>query len=189
MKIIGMLPVFNDEDVIQEVIEYLLSQEIELVVLDNGSTDKTYEICKQFLSKGILQLKQFKTISYQWDTILRMLYDMAQTYTPDWVIRSDSDEFLESGIKNKTLKQAIEDADKDGYNLIQFDRFDFFMTDDDNEDAKSVREKLKYYSSSLEIYSRDKNWRCRRTLSYFSRRLSIQHIYKEIHLTSLHIQK
>jgi len=148
MKIIGMLPTKNDEDIIQEVVEYLLSQNIELVILDNGSTDNTYKICEKYQNRGILKLKQYKTESYiqHWDLLLRMLYDMALVHSPDWVIRSDSDEFLESGIKNKTLKQSIEDADKDGYNLIQFDRFDFFMTNDDNEDAKSVREKMPYYS-------------------------------------------
>ena len=44
MKIIGMLFTYDDEDVIEEVINHLLSQEIELVVLDNGSSDDTYEI-------------------------------------------------------------------------------------------------------------------------------------------------
>jgi len=145
MKIIGMLPVFNDEDIIHEVLEHLISQEIQIVILDNGSTDKTYEICKPFLGKGVLLLEQFETSSYQWDTILRMLYDMALVHSPDWVIRSDSDELLESGIPNRNLKDAIEQIDSEGFNLIQFDRFDFFMTDDD-QSTKSIKEKLKYYS-------------------------------------------
>src|SRR3990172_11103376 len=108
MKIVGMLPSFNDEDIIQEVIEHLLSQGINLVVLDNGSTDKTYEICKKFVGKGVLQLNQYRSNFYDWSTILRILYDMALRESPDWVLRSDSDEFFESGMKNITLKQAIE---------------------------------------------------------------------------------
>jgi len=146
MKIIGMIPVYNDEDIISEVIQYLLSQGLELVVLDNGSTDNTFEICKKFVDKGILKLVQFNTKSYQWDLILRILYDLALTENPDWVIRSDSDEFLESGIKGMTLKDRIIQADTEGYNLIQFDRFDFFMTDNDKENAKSIKEKMSYYS-------------------------------------------
>jgi len=146
MKIIGMIPVYNDEDIIEEVIEHLLSQGLELVVLDNGSTDATYEKCRKFVGKGILKLHQFKTEFYQWDLILRMLYDMALVQKPDWVIRSDSDEFLESGEKGVTLKDAIIRADAEGYNLIQFDRFDFFMTDNDNESARSIKEKMPYYS-------------------------------------------
>jgi len=146
MKIIGMLPVYNDEDIIQEVIEHLISQEIPLVVLDNGSTDNTYKICEKYVGKGILGLRQYSSQTFQSDLLLRMLYDMALTHSPDWVIRSDSDEILESGVKNQTLKEAITQADAKGDNLIQFDRFDFFMTDDDNESAKSIKEKLRYYS-------------------------------------------
>ena len=146
-----MLPVYNDEDIIEEVIEHLISQEIPLVVLDNGSTDGSYEICKKFVGKGIIELKQFKTSSYKWDLILRMLYDMALVHSPDWVMRSDSDEFLESGLKNTTLKEAIIQADNEGYNLIQFDAFQFFMTDNDNESAKSIKDKLRYYSCQGEF--------------------------------------
>ena len=71
---------------------------------------------------------------------------MALEYSPDWVVKNDSDEFLESGISNMTLRDAIKQVDQEGYNLIQFDRFDFFMTDDDNESANSIKEKFRYYS-------------------------------------------
>ena len=62
------------------------------------------------------------------------------------MIRCDSDEFLESYEKNKSLKEVIEQAESNGYNLIQFDWFDFYMTDNDNDSAKSVKEKFQYYT-------------------------------------------
>jgi len=141
-----MIPVRNNEDIIGEVIEYLVSQGIELVVLDNGSIDKTYEICKKYVGRGILKLSNYKSEVFRISINLRMLYDMALVHSPDWVIKNDSDEFLESGMPNTNLKDAIEQIDSEGYNLIQFERFDFFMTDDDNESAKSIKEKFKYYS-------------------------------------------
>ena len=146
MKIIGIVPAYNDEGIIEEAIEHLISQGIELVVLDNGSTDKTFQICEKFLDKGLLQLEQFKSDSFHEELILHKLYDMAISESPDWVLRSDSDHFLESGIKDLTLKDVIYQADLEGYNIIQFDRFDFFMTDNDNESARSIKEKLPYYS-------------------------------------------
>lgn len=142
-----MIPVYNEEDIIQEVIEHLISQGLDLVVLDNGSTDGTYEICKKFAEKGLLELSKFKTKTYDnnWDLILRALYDLALTKKPDWVIRSDSDEILESGIRGVPLKDAISKVDAEGYNLIQFDIFNFFSSDNDNVNAKSVIEKFPYY--------------------------------------------
>ncbi len=149
-----MLPVYNSEDIVGEVIEHLLSQGIELVVLDNGSTDASYEICKKFSDRGLIELAKFKTSTYQWPKILRMMYDMALVKSPDWVLRTDSDEFLESGISNTTLKEAISQADADGYNLIQFDGFEFFLTDNDNESATTIKEKLRYYSWQFDFLYR-----------------------------------
>ena len=154
MKLVGMLPVFDAEDFISEVIEHLLSQEIELVVLDNGSTDKTSDICKKFADDGLIDLVRYKTSKWDWRTVLRMLYHMALIKSPDWVIRSDYDEILECGIDHFTLKEAISKADSEDYNLIQFDRFEFFMTDNDNESANSIKEKLTYYSWESDIHYR-----------------------------------
>jgi len=148
MKIIGMIPVYNDEDVIEEIIQHYISQGLDLVILDNGSTDDTFEICKKYVGKGVLQVLQHitQTYVYEWDTLLRILYDMALVHSPDWVIRSDSDEFLESGVNNLTLKESIEKIDSEGFNLIQFNRFDFFMTYNDNDNEKSIRKKMPYYT-------------------------------------------
>ncbi len=146
MKIIGMLSVYNDGDIIKEVIEHLLTQNLELVVLDNGSTDGSFEICRKFQDKGILQLNQFQTDTFNEFLVYRMLYDMTIAHNPDWVVKIDSDEFLESGISKMNLKDTIIQVDKEGYNLIQFDRFDFFMTDDDKKNSDSIKNKLRYYS-------------------------------------------
>ena len=39
VRIIGITTVYNESDIVGQVIEQLVSQGIELVVLDNGSTD------------------------------------------------------------------------------------------------------------------------------------------------------
>jgi len=141
-----MLPVYNEQEIVGEVIEHLLSEGLDLVVLDNGSKDGSYEVCKKFAEKGLIVLEQYSSPSFNWPLVLRMLYDMALRKNPDWLIRSSQDEFLESGISNVSLKEAIIKEDEKGCNLIQFDVFEFFMTDADNLQAKSTRERFPYYS-------------------------------------------
>jgi len=65
MKIVGMISVFNEEDIIEEMINHSISQGLDLVVLDGGPTDSTYDICKQFSDNSELKLYQFKTKN--WD--------------------------------------------------------------------------------------------------------------------------
>jgi len=148
MKIVGIVPVYNEEDIIEESLTYLISQGIEPVVLDNGSTDGTYEICKKFFDNDQIKLERFFSKKIDWALSLRKLYDLALMQSPDWMIKSDGDEFLESGVDNLSLKDAISEEASKGYNLIQFNGFNFFMTDDDNLSANSIRERMKYYSFS-----------------------------------------
>jgi len=79
-------------------------------------------------------------------TILRKLYDMALLESPDWVIHPDADEFLESYDNNMDLKNAILQVDSEGYNLIQFNVFNFFMTKNDPISENSIKKRMLYYS-------------------------------------------
>jgi len=141
-----MIPTFNDEDIIAQVIENMIFQGTFPVVLDNGSTDNTFNICKEFSDRGEIKLSRFSSESFNMDSILEISYDMALTEKPDWIVLCAPDELLESGLNNSKLAEAISQSDSEGYNLIQFNRFDFFMSDDDNKSAKTIREKLTYYS-------------------------------------------
>jgi len=145
LKIVSMIPTFNDEDIISEVIENMIEQGTFPVVLDNGSSDNTFNICKKFSKRGEIKLSRFYSESFNISSILEIAYDMALIEKPDWIVLCGSDEFLESGSKNFKLSESISKIDSEGYNLIQFNRFDFFMSDDDKS-AKTIREKLRYYS-------------------------------------------
>jgi len=141
-----MIPVFNAVDVLEEVIEHALSQGIEPVVLDNGSTDGSYEVCEEFAKKNLIKLKRYPTSNFDYGLVMRILYDMALELKPDWLMIHDQDELPETGLDNVTLKEFIKNEDAKGFNLIQFDVFEFFMTDNDNELEKSIKKKFKYYS-------------------------------------------
>jgi len=145
LKIVAMVATRNEEDFIKETIENLFSQGLEVVVLDNNSSDKTYEICEKYLGKGVLDLIQLKSSEWELSFNLRTLYQMALRQKPDWIILNDADELLETGTKN-SLKEEIIKADYEGYNLIQFNSFNFYMTDNDNSNTGSIKKRLRYYS-------------------------------------------
>lgn len=148
-----MISIFNEEDIIEEMIKHSISQGLELVILDGGSTDSTYEICKNFSDKSKIKLFQFKARKWDLYSALRMTYDLAIKESPDWIVLMDADEFFESDSEDMTLKESIKNVDKHGYNLIQFDRFEFFMTDNDHE-SNSIQKRLTYYSHETDFIYR-----------------------------------
>jgi len=147
MRIVGMVPVYNEADIIGQVIEHLIAQGIEVVILDNASYDGSYEISSGFLGKGLLAIERQATAKHQWAYFLQRLYSMALQHSPDWVLISGADEFLESPYRELDLKSAIEREASEGYNVIQFNHFEFWPTEKDWDSLeRDVRKRIKYYT-------------------------------------------
>jgi hypothetical protein len=146
-NIIGMMAVYNEADIVGQSVAHMISQGIPLVVLDGGSTDGSFEIVSEFLGRGVLSIQAHRTEKLEWETVLRELCQMAANQSPDWGVRCDADEFMESPRLGLTLKEAIELEAGQGYNLIQFNNYEFWPTElDENSTEKDVRKRLLYYS-------------------------------------------
>ena len=147
MRILGLMTVYNESDIVGQVVAHLVSQGIELVIIDNGSTDGSYEICSEFLGKGVLAIEVFPTERFELQVILQRLHQMALAYQPDWGLLSGADEFLESPYRGLTLREAIQVEAEKGYNIIQFNNFEFYPTEkDEHSSEKDVRKRLRHYT-------------------------------------------
>jgi glycosyltransferase involved in cell wall biosynthesis len=151
-----MIPVYNESDIIGQVVYHLISQGVQLVIIDNGSNDGSFEICRKFLSKGVLRVERLWTEKHEWRLMLRELYKLALEYSPEWALLSGADEFLESPYRGLTLSEAIKIEASKGHNLIQFDNFEFWPTEKDrNRRVRDVRKRIKYYT-----WNDDDQFRC-----------------------------
>lgn len=142
-----MMSVFNEADIVGQTFDHLASQGIELVVVDNGSNDGSYEIIKGHIGNGVLSVKRVESEKYEPMPTLRLLHGMAIEYSPDWMLLTGADEFLESPYRGLTLSRAIQLEGGRGFNMIQFNTFEFFPTEkDDGSKEIDVRKRLRYYS-------------------------------------------
>ncbi|HUK51024.1 MAG TPA: glycosyltransferase family 2 protein [Terriglobales bacterium] len=150
-----MIPVYNESDIIESVVLHLISQGIQLVILDNGSTDGSYESCSKFLGRGVSSLERLATDRLDFDLLIAKLYEMALKERPDWVLLSAADEFLESPYSHLSLQDAIESENQKGYNMVQFNNFEFWPTEkDENSHESDVRKRLKYYTFNDDLQFR-----------------------------------
>ena len=96
-----MLPVFNDEKNILRSIESILNQtykNLELLVLDDGSTDNTYEILKSVKDNRVFLFKNKKNIG-----LTKSLNILISKSNGNWIARQDSDD---ESVLNRIDKQV-----------------------------------------------------------------------------------
>jgi glycosyltransferase involved in cell wall biosynthesis len=128
-------------------LQHLYEQGIETCLIDNESTDNTVEIAKTFKNKGLFRIEKQPYPGY-FDLVaqLQLKEKLVQEIDADWFIHYDADEIKEAPTPYKTLKEGIADADRQGYNAINFDEFVFLPTsENDNFEHTDYVKEMKYY--------------------------------------------
>lgn len=142
IKILAIITLFNEADIIENTIEYLLKQGIHVHIIDNWSTDGSYELVKKISCKNEkLSVERYPKLKpdkyYNWSNLLKRIEDISQEKKFDWYIHNDSDEIRCSPWKNVSLKSAISYADQLGFNAIDYTVIDFRPTKDGFDNTKN----------------------------------------------------
>ncbi len=146
MKIIRLLTVKNEIDILSENIKWYSNQGIPTVAIDNGSTDGSFEFLKSLPSDEVALCKQVLTDGYQEQLLLNEVHTLATSVNPDWIVLADSDEFYESPRHNETFKEGLERISTKEYNLIQLHNIEFWMTEKDNLNEPNFLKRINHYS-------------------------------------------
>lgn len=147
-RIMAIIHTYNEADVIDQVVEYVIGQGVDIYLLDNWSTDGTYEkelrLKEHHLDK--IRVERFpasgKTDNYEWYKQLEKTEHISKELNYDWYIHYDADEMRVCPWKNVTLKQVIYFVDSLGYNLVEHFCIDFKLTD---KEQKNIFMKETYF--------------------------------------------
>jgi glycosyltransferase involved in cell wall biosynthesis len=134
LRITAIIAAFNEEDIIDHVIDDFISKGIQVYFIDHHSTDKTLDIAKSFLGKGVEKIEIFPEESgyqsdlkdvYAWRYILKRKEELHSTLGADWYMHMDADAIVESPWEDVPISEAIQLVDTLGYNCINFELFNF----------------------------------------------------------------
>lgn len=148
MRVVALLTVRNEELYLARCLEHLIANGVDVCVIDNGSTDSTRQLAERCLGRGVIRLE---TLPYDGafalHPILKNEERLAGDIEADWFIHHDADEIRESPFAGVTLAKAIEAADAEGYNAINFDEFVFVPRSEQEhfEGRDYVTEMRSYY--------------------------------------------
>jgi glycosyltransferase involved in cell wall biosynthesis len=103
------------------VISQFVSQDIDVIIIDHGSSDGSREIAQSFLNRGVLAIyDQTWNGEFSLSNQLRIKSKIIDQLPHDWIIHADADEWLRSDRSEQSLKEVIIEADDNGFNCINF---------------------------------------------------------------------
>jgi|GEM_PF-7019021 len=146
MKVLRMLTVKNEIDILHRNIEWYSNQGIPTVAIDNGSTDGSYELLCSLSSDKLLSCQQMLTQGYQEQELLKRVHNLARLHNPDWLVLADADEFYESPVPNESFRDGLERISNEGYNLLQLHNIEFWMTEKDDLSEPDPLRRIRHYS-------------------------------------------
>lgn len=143
-KISFIIPVFNGEKYIDECIKSILNQDridlfdTEIIVVNDGSTDNTSEILKNYSNKIIAINQQNHGVSYSRNKGI-------EVSSGDYIVFLDSDDYL---LKNFFEKlDAIKNIDWD----IIITNFSYGKSKNPNDMLKKIDDKVSLINSIISI--------------------------------------
>lgn len=138
-KVLAIMHVYNEEDIIGQTIKYLLDEGIDVYVIDNWSKDNTSNIIakyKEAYPNRVYTEKfpiNYDNECYEWSNQLKRTEEISKQLDYDWFIHYDADECRISPFKGLTLKETIYMADKLGFNTIENTVIVFKLTNENQE--------------------------------------------------------
>ena len=179
MRVIALLATYNEERFIVDCIEHLAANGVEVYLVDNESTDRTVELARQQLGRGVIGIESFPRDGvYRWRALLERKEELAQELDADWFMHLDADEVRLPPVGAPTLAEAFAEVEARGYNAVNFNEFTFLPTlETPDHDHPRYRETMRWYYPyktdslhGLKAWRRPQTGMRRRTLSWLGGR-------------------
>jgi glycosyltransferase involved in cell wall biosynthesis len=151
-RVVALIPTYNEADIIRSSLRYLTAQNIEVYLVDNWSTDGTFELARDFLHQGVIGIERFPAggpvPTYEWRSILRRIEAVAESIPADWFLFHDADERRQSPWPELDLRSALYYTDGCGFNCVDHIVLNFHPTDERFDPAFDVAEQLRFFEFS-----------------------------------------
>lgn len=145
---LAIIPEFNEIDIIQPAIEHLLDQGVDVHIIDNWSTDGSFDIIEEIakLNPGRITYERFpkKPVGkWEYGKMVEHITQVAKERPEyDWIMLNDADEIRWSPWPNETLQRAFSFIDHLGYNCVDYTVFNLAPT---SEGFKQGVDPLKFF--------------------------------------------
>ena len=162
MRAVALLATYDEERFVGACIEHLVAHGLEVYVIDNESSDRTVEIADAYRGRGVVGIESFpRHHVYAWRPLLERKAELATTHDADWLVHVDADEIRLPPRSGQTLHDALAEADREGYNAVDFLEFTFVPTREhpDHDHPRFLETMRWYYPFAPTVPNRLNAWK------------------------------
>jgi hypothetical protein len=123
-RVVALVCVYNEADLVAAALEKLSTEGVEILVLDNWSTDGTWEIARSLLGRGVLDVRRFPASgpsdTFSLSALLTEKERLVRELDADWFLHTDIDEVRRSAWPGVTLREGLFLVSRGGYDAVDF---------------------------------------------------------------------
>ena len=111
-KVIAICGVKNESDIIEAFVRHNIALADHLIIMDNGSSDGTWEILKSLVAEGLpVSVKRGDPIGKAQSAWMSMLMiEAARERDVEWIVPLDGDEFLPANIRELLSRPTLDNG-------------------------------------------------------------------------------
>lgn len=132
-RVLAVVTTYNEADIIASTIEALRLDGVHVHVVDNWSTDGTFEIASRHADTGTVTVERYPsepTPTFDLEDLLRHVEMVGAASAADWVVHHDADERRRAPWAGMTLRAALWAVQRSGFNAINHTVLNFRPIDD-----------------------------------------------------------
>jgi glycosyltransferase involved in cell wall biosynthesis len=162
-RVVAMMAMYNEQDIIVPSINGLLEQGAEVYLLDNWSTDRTVELAEGFLGRGVIAIERIPrdgpSGTFPYVSILARKAELATELVADWFLHVDVDEVRRSPWPGVSLRDALYHVDRAGFNAVDHTVLRFVPVDNGYVDGANFERYFRHFRFTFQQDFQVKAWR------------------------------
>lgn len=128
-RILPIIACYNEIDIIEACVESLVRDGCHPIVMDNWSTDGTFEALKPLAAAGKIDLLSYPSTGpvkdYEWRRLLAAKEEISAANPDAWIIHQDADEVRHGVFPDLSLAQNLQVVEDYGCNAIDYTVLNF----------------------------------------------------------------
>jgi glycosyltransferase involved in cell wall biosynthesis len=148
-RVVAFMAAYNEEDIIVQSIEKWTDQGVRVHVLENWSSDATYDLAKQLESRLPVTVERFPRSGpspyFDWGAMLARIEELSSEIEADWFVRRGADEVLTSPWPGVSYRDGLYFVDRAGFNCVDHTIIEFHPVDEGFEAGMDHEAYFKYF--------------------------------------------